>query len=125
MALPISTGLSVSDDHIGGIATSAEALVNHELKHDVEAGQPVRERDVMPPRYVVRGSLVMMKIETPIMTVTAQGRALQDGKLGDTVRVINTQSNRTIEGVVESDGVVRIQSTRIIASAADADGKQE
>jgi flagella basal body P-ring formation protein FlgA len=118
------TWADVTDDHLSGVATTAEALINHELKHDTDAGQPVHEHDVMQPRYVVRGNLVTMKIETPLMTVTAQGRALQDGKLGDTVRVLNTTSNRMVEGSVESDGVVRIHMARIVA-AADTDAKQE
>ena len=116
--------ISVSDDHLAGAVINAESLVGRELKRDAEGGKPIHENDVIAPRYVVRGTLVTMKTETPFMTVTAQGRALQDGKLGDTVRVLNTDSSRTIEGIVDSPGVVRVRTTRIVASA-DADGKQE
>ena len=109
---------------MAGVVTSAGDLINHEIKRDTDAGQPVHESNVVPPRFVVRGTLVTMKIETPFMMVTAQGRALQDGKFGDTVRILNTQSNRVVEGTVESDGVVRIRATRILASA-EAEAKQE
>jgi flagella basal body P-ring formation protein FlgA len=57
---------------------------------------------------VVRGSLVMMKIQTSLMTVTAQGKAQQDGAMGETIRVLNTQSNRVVEGVVTAPGVIDI-----------------
>ena len=77
----------------------------------------MRARDVSAPRLVTRGSLVTIKVETPYMMVTAQGRALQDGAMGDTVRVTNTQSNRTIEGIVASAGVVRIQTAQKMAAA--------
>jgi len=120
------TWADVTDDRLSGIVTSAEAILNHEVKQDTDAGMPILARNVMPPRYVVRGNLVTMKIETPVMMITAQGRALQDGKFGDTVRVLNTQSNRVVEGTVESDGVVRIHSTRVVAAAnADTSAKQE
>ena len=76
------------------------------------------------PRLVTRGSIVTMKIETPSLTVTAQGRALQDGKLGDTVRVTNTQSNRMIEGTVESDGTVKVATVRKVALAAPDTGQE-
>lgn len=115
---------SVPDDHAAGAITSAEQLIGHELQHTTDAGVPVRERDVIPPRLVVRGTLVTMKIETSLMVLTVQGRALQDGKLGDTVRVSNTQSNRVIEGIVESDGMVRVNATQKIALATP-EGKQE
>ena len=65
-----------------------------------------------------------MKIETPFMVVTAQGRALQDGKLGDVVRVNNTQSNRMIEGLVTGGGIVVIQSGQR-AAAVDTSEKQD
>ena len=55
----------------------------------------------------LRGSLVTMKIETPFMTVTAQGKAQQDGAEGEIVRVINTQSNRVVEGTVTGPGMYR------------------
>jgi flagella basal body P-ring formation protein FlgA len=116
--------LSVDEDRAAGVVLDANKLVGHELQRDTDAGQLLREHDVIPPRLVVRGQLVTMKIETPFMTVTAQGRALQDGKLGDVVRVSNTQSNRMIEGTVESAGVVRISTTQRLASA-NAEEKQE
>jgi len=59
----------------------------------------------------------MMKIETPYITVTAQGKAQQDGAEGETVRVINTQSNRVVEGVVTGPGTIEIRTARKIASA--------
>jgi flagella basal body P-ring formation protein FlgA len=118
--------LGVPDDRLAGVATDAEQLIGHQLHGDAEAGQPIHARDVLPLHLVTRGALVTMQIETPMMLVTAQGRALQDGKLGDTVRVSNTQSNRTIEGTVIAQGLVRIPVSQKIAAANDEPaGKQE
>jgi flagella basal body P-ring formation protein FlgA len=114
--------VKVTDDRMIGVVTSQEQLIDHELRHDMEAGQPFHEHDVAPPRMVVRGTLVTMKIETPFMVIAAQGKALQDGKLGDVVRVINTQSNRTVEGVVDGAGVVRIPTVQKFA-AANVEGR--
>lgn len=58
-----------------------------------------------------------MKIETPFILITAQGKAQQDGAEGETVRVINTQSNRMVEGVVVAPGVVEIRTAQKIALA--------
>ncbi|HBM90920.1 MAG TPA: hypothetical protein DD400_03465, partial [Rhodospirillaceae bacterium] len=59
--------------------------------------------------------LVTLKIETPYLLVTTQGRALQDAALGEVVRVTNTQSDRVIEGVVIRSGVVRVGMLRKMA----------
>lgn len=98
----------IEEDRLNGLVTDAHQLVGRELRHDVEAGEPLHANDVMPPRLVTRGSLVTMRIETPFMLVTAQGKSLQDGVQGDVVRVINTQSDRMVEGVVDGPSSVRI-----------------
>ena len=107
---------TVSDDHMEGVLAANDQLIGRELRRDTDGNIPLRDRDVMPPRLVVRGSLVTMKIETPMMSVTAQGKALQDGKLGDVVRVTNTQSNRVIEGTVAGPGIVSIPLTQKFAA---------
>jgi flagella basal body P-ring formation protein FlgA len=43
------------------------------------------------------------------MYLTAQGKALDDGGQGSVIRVANTQSNRTIEAVVQAAGRVAVQ----------------
>lgn len=101
--------ISVNDERIGDdILTNAEQIVGMELRRVQNEDERLRLRDIMPPRLVTRGSLVTIKVETPLMLITAQGRALQDGAKGETVRIVNTQSNRTIEGVVEATGIVRV-----------------
>ncbi len=117
--------LSVPDDRMGGIVTNPEQLVGRELRRDTDSQQPISEHDIIPPRLVVRGTLITMRIETPFMMVTAQGRALQDGKRGDIVRITNTQSNRMVEGTVEGAGLVRIPLAQKIVAADSSGGKQE
>lgn len=82
----------------------------------------MRARDVMPQRFVTRGSLVTMKIETPYMRMTAQGKAPQDGGIGDVVRLNNTQSNRMVEGIVTGPGTVRIPLPEAIVQASAGTG---
>jgi flagella basal body P-ring formation protein FlgA len=57
-----------------------------------------------------------MKIETPLMSLSAQGKALQDGTQGETVRVMNTQSNRMVEGIVDGPGSVVIRTPEKLAA---------
>ena len=110
--------ITVNEDQIGlDVIAQAQQLVGQELRHDQVEGEMLRNRDVMPPRLVTRGSLVTLKIETPLMLITAQGRALQDGGKGDVVRITNTQSNRVIEGTVEGTGLVRVGSLQKMAAA--------
>jgi flagella basal body P-ring formation protein FlgA len=99
------------------IVTETNQLVGRELRHDTSEGEMLHGRDVVPPRLVQRGSLVTMKIETQFITVTTQGKAQQDGAQGETIRVMNTQSNRIIEGTVTGPDVVEIHMAQKLASA--------
>ncbi|MDE2029061.1 MAG: flagellar basal body P-ring formation protein FlgA [Alphaproteobacteria bacterium] len=99
------------------IVTDANQLIGRELRRDKAGDDMFHARDVMPPRLVLRGTLVTMKIQTPLMTITAQGKAQEDGALGDTVNVINTQSHRLIEGTVTAPGVVEVRTAQRLASA--------
>jgi len=97
----------VAENRLGSdIIVREEDLLGKELRHDHGEGNYVRTADVAPPRLVMRGHVVMLKIETPLMLITAQGRAMEDGARGDVVRVKNIQSNRVVEGEVVADGVV-------------------
>jgi flagella basal body P-ring formation protein FlgA len=98
------------------IISEASQLVGRELRRDTGEGEMLHSHDVTAPRLVLRGSLVTMKIETPFITVTAQGKSQQDGAQGDTVRVLNTQSNRVIEGVVTGPGIIEIHTAQKLAS---------
>ena len=81
------------------------------MRRDTNGDEIINTHDVMPPRFIVRGTLITMQIETPFMSLTVQGKALQDGVKGDVVRVLNTQSNRVIEGTVSAPGTVVIHTT--------------
>lgn len=110
--------ISLQDDRItADMVTDPSELIGREVRHDTQRDQPLHSRDVIPPRLVTRGSLVIMKIQTPYMLITAQGRVLQDGTAGDVVRVTNTQSNRVVEGVVDGAGVVTIQTAQKLTLA--------
>ncbi len=112
------TWITVAEDKMpSGAITDASQLLGREMRHDHPDRQILNVRDVIPPRLVTRGSLVTLKIQTPHMTITAQGRAMQDGAEGEVIRVTNTQSNRIVEGMVDASGTVRIQPAQKLVIA--------
>lgn len=93
---------------------SSSALIGKELRRDIAENQPIRTRDIIQPRLVTRGSLVNMLVETPYMRITSQGRSLQDGSMGETVRIANTQSKKVVEGTVTGQGTVKINISEMM-----------
>lgn len=88
--------------------TSPDQLKGVETRRALTDKSILRLRDVAKARLVLKGSMVTMKVEIPGMQITAQGRALADAVMGETVRVMNTQSNRTVDAVVTGQGEVAV-----------------
>ncbi len=100
-----------------GVALQPDQLVGYAPRRAIRPNEPVRVSDVQTPIVVAKGSNVTMIVEAPGIQLTAMGRALANGGLGDTVQVMNTQTHTTIEGVVEGPGRVRITTRRPIQQA--------
>ncbi|MDR6770405.1 flagellar basal body P-ring formation chaperone FlgA [Azospirillum sp. BE72] len=95
-------------------ATDAQ-LIGMTPRRGVSTNQPVRLRDLQSPRMIDKGSLVTITLSTPSMTLTTQGKALQDGGKGEVIRVVNTQSNRIVEATVAGPNVVAVAKPGTIA----------
>lgn len=89
-------------------AVDLDDVVGLEPKRTLKADSPISLTDLQRPVLVTRNSNVTLVLEIPGMQLTAQGKALDDGGRGDVVRVTNLQTKRTVDGVVESSGVVRV-----------------
>ena len=85
-----------------GSAAGKEAL------RQLRAGSVVRSGDLIKPQLVRRGEPVSITVRNGGLTITAQGRALSGGGQGDLIRVVNTTTNRTLDGIVDKTGSVRI-----------------
>ena len=90
--------------------TDIDELIGKAAKRRLRAGVPVRRAAVQRPILVPKGSLVTIILKTPRMTLTSQGKALENGTDGDTIRVTNLQSKKVIEAEVTGTARVAILS---------------
>ncbi len=95
---------------MSGVVTSASEAVGLETRRTLHAGEALRLQDLRHPVLVSRGSTVTMTFEAPGIVLTASGRAMTEGGLGDTVTIQNPVSYRQITGVVIAPGQVRAQA---------------
>jgi len=78
-------------------------------KRPIPADTVIRPNMVAPaqPQVVLRrNQSVLIRIETAGLLVTATGKALEEGKIGDFVKVQNVDSQRTIIVKINADGTV-------------------
>lgn len=92
-----------------GMALSEDELIGMSPRRTLAPGAPVRLADVQPPIVVARGDRITMQVRYGTLSVTARGRALQDGAMGDVIRVTNLDSRRTIEATVAAPDLVIVE----------------
>ena len=92
------------------VVIDVDTLIGLTPKRGLAAGIPIRRADIQAPVMVSRGGLVTMNLNYSNMTLTSQGRALENGSKGDVVRVVNTRSNKTIQAIVIGDGLVTVRT---------------
>ncbi|MCW2236357.1 flagellar basal body P-ring formation chaperone FlgA [Azospirillum canadense] len=106
----------VRTDQTGSdIAATDAQLIGMTPKRGVPVNMPVRLRDLQSPRLIDKGALVTITLVTANITLSAQGKALQDGGKGDVIRVVNTQSNRIVEATVAGPNIVAVAKPGVIA----------
>ena len=80
--------------------TNPQLLVGKAARRILRAGETVRAGDIAEPVVVHKGDLVTIALNTAGMQLTAQGKAVEDGAMGASIRITNTQSSRVIDAVV-------------------------
>ena len=91
---------------MSGTVTSFAAVKDMEARRVLHAGEALRTDDVRRPVVVSKGQTVTMLFHAPGVELTAMGRAMGEGGVGDTITVQNPASFRMITGVISGPGTV-------------------
>jgi len=92
---------------MSGIPTRIDEVKGMQTRRMLSAGQPFRGDDLRKPIVITKGQTVTMQFVLPGVELTAMGRAMSEGGIGDTVTIQNPASYRMISGVVTAPGTVR------------------
>ncbi len=88
--------------------TDLSAFDDLMTRRSIPAGSPITTNDVQIPLSIKRGDKVTLLYKTSAFELTAQGRAMQDGRTGDRIKIVNTDSNKNLQGTIVSRGQVEI-----------------
>ena len=79
-----------------------------ELTRDIPAGQPLRVSDIRRAVLVKQGQTVMLSIGNKSdFEISIRMEAMQDGRLGEQVKLKNPESGRQVSGVVTGPNAVK------------------
>lgn len=86
-------------------------LIGMAPKRSIAINRPIRHSDLKHPVMVAKGDTVTMVFRSGGMTLTASGRAIEDGGRNKIIRVINDRSRLTVEARIEGPGRVVVGDT--------------
>jgi len=91
----------------GQFMEQVSQAVHSEILRDVPPGIPLRASDLRPLVLVKRGQVVQFSVGKKTgFVVSAHVEAMQDGRMGEQIKLKNTESGRILIGVVRGPGVV-------------------
>jgi flagella basal body P-ring formation protein FlgA len=88
---------------------SLAEVVGMELGRSVRAGEPIDRRHLQAPVIIERRAFVQIIAERGPMRLEATGTAVEDGRLGETIRVRNSSSLEEIHAEVVGRNTVKVR----------------
>lgn len=89
---------------------SADSLIGMTPRRAALAQEPLSVNNVEAPQLIKRGEFVTMIYNNGTLNLTTKGKALEHGTKNDIIRVVNTSTNRTIEGRVTGPKEILIET---------------
>jgi flagella basal body P-ring formation protein FlgA len=116
---PLARGTAVQDSDLElvernladlphGYYSDSQPIAGMLAKRTIAGASVITAQMLQAPKLVKRGQRVTVIAESGALSIRSAGKALGDGKSGDTVRVRAEGSQRVVDGVVVSQGVIKV-----------------
>lgn len=113
---PLAIGADASEqerlDRLEDARRRIDALKGLEAARTIYAGRLVHDTDVRKPTLVERNDLVRMTYRLGGLVIETEGRAMERGGLGDSIRVMNLSSRQAVTARVSGMEAVLIEGAR-------------
>lgn len=91
------------------LISSTKELIGKRATRRIQADQLIKTGMFEVPPAVEKGDRVVIKAENNDLLITARGKALEEGCVGDHIRVMNVSSGREIIAMVKRTDLVEVQ----------------
>lgn len=116
---PLRLGDVISEDDIEYVDTraadvtpamivNANNLIGRTPRRGLPAMKPITASDVRSPTIIKKGDLVLMSLKSSTLSLTTQGRAMQDGSTGDAIQVMNLTSKQVVSATIDGPQAVTV-----------------
>jgi len=91
------------------IIASTKEILGKRATRRIQADQTIKSGMFEVPPAIEKGDRVVIKAENSDLLITASGEALEEGCVGDQIRVMNVSSGREIIATVRRTDLVEVQ----------------
>jgi flagella basal body P-ring formation protein FlgA len=92
----------------GSYFTDINAVIGYEASRQISADRPITASHLQQPLVVKKGDAVFMTASSGSLVVKIPAEALNDGRLGEQIRVRNRQSKRIVDAKITGPGQVEV-----------------
>jgi flagella basal body P-ring formation protein FlgA len=89
--------------------TNIEDVIGKRATRRIQTDQTIQNSMVMVPPAIEKGAQVIIRAENDTLVITASGKALEEGCVGDQIRVMNIASGKEIIATVKRFDLVQVQ----------------
>ena len=109
--------MRVRIDRAGNMVVSdPDRLIGRTARRMLAAQEPIQVAAVAPTVLVPKNSIALARVQSGRILITMEGKALDDGAQGDSIRLMNPRSNKIVQGIVTGPGEVTLMSTLSLAA---------
>jgi flagella basal body P-ring formation protein FlgA len=91
-----------------GFLEDAKAAVGKKLRQRIGRNQVITPSKLVAPLTVKRNNRVLIRASNKTIQVSMAGKALQNGSMGQVIRVKNESSNKEVDARVVAPGIVEV-----------------
>lgn len=92
------------------IVTMSSKIIGLTSTKNLRTGSFLRTSDLETPKMITKNQLVTVLFKKAGLIVKTQGKALDGGAKGEAISVMNVHSKRIVHGIIQSPGLVIIQT---------------
>lgn len=85
-------------------------IIGMETRQAIIKGQTIDETALSQPTIINRNAIVQMQFQKGPLTISSEGRALDNGGMGERIRVMNLTSKRIVSVVIINQNTVKALS---------------
>lgn len=97
------------------IVTTSSKIIGLTSTKNLRTGSFLRTSNLETPKMITKNQLVTVLFKKAGLIVKTQGKALDGGAKGEAISVMNVHSKRIVHGIIQSPGLVVIQTVDLSA----------